>query len=58
MFLKEAFEMTDMVKNFNLAGDSLQQEMNARELKNATVNLRDIFKCRGIFCRNNGNSDS
>ena len=50
--------MTDMVKNFNLAGDSLQQEMNARELKNATVNLRDIFKCRGIFCRNNGNSDS
>ena len=50
--------MTDMVKDFNLAADSLQQGMKANEMKNATLNLRDIFARRNIFFGNNGTSNS
>lgn len=44
MFLKEAFEMTDIVKKLNMAGGTL----NVRRLMSTTVDLRKEFEMRGV----------
>ncbi len=44
MFLKEAFEMTDMVEKLNLASGTLK----VRRLMPTTVDLRKEFEMRGV----------
>ena len=58
MFLKEAFEMTDIVKKFNLGDNTLQRGMKAQVLEKATINLRDVFARRDIFFGNDGNTNA